>query len=190
MHPDESSRIPLSQYPRVEAPDGRPAEEQPKWRRDFPVDWSQDHYISRRDFAKFLVLTSFAFVVGQGYIVLQEVRRRRRPLPPALRIAAVADVPVGSTLAFSYPGEHDTCILIRTGESTFVAYDNKCTHLHCPVLPDVQTGRIHCPCHNAWFDLATGRPVSGPPRRALPRIALEIRGGDIYATGVDLRTTL
>ena len=46
-------------------------------------------------------------------------------------------------------------------------------------------GRLHCPCHNGWFDLATGRPVAGPPQRPLPRITLDVRDGIIYATGVE-----
>jgi hypothetical protein len=36
-------------------PDFRPADAQPAWRRDFPIDWPQDQYIERRDFMKFLV---------------------------------------------------------------------------------------------------------------------------------------
>lgn len=180
--------LPLPQLPRVETPDGRPPEEQPKWRRDFPIDWPQDHYVARRDFAKFLVLTSFAFVVGQVWIAVQNTRRRRRGEPPIAPIAKVEEVPVGSVRSFAYPGEHDSCVLIRTGEETFLAYDNKCTHLMCPVIPRVETGRLHCPCHNGDFDLATGRPIAGPPRRPLPRITLEIRDGVIYATGVEVRT--
>jgi hypothetical protein len=31
-------------------PDGRPLEDQPKWRRDFPVDWPDDQYFTRREF--------------------------------------------------------------------------------------------------------------------------------------------
>src|SRR5579875_3286117 len=31
----------------------------PAWRQDFPIDWPQDHYVARRDFTKFLVLTAF-----------------------------------------------------------------------------------------------------------------------------------
>src|SRR5205823_4088402 len=38
-------------------PDGKPDDQQPAWRRDFPIDWPQDHYVSRRDFTKFMVLT-------------------------------------------------------------------------------------------------------------------------------------
>jgi hypothetical protein len=49
-------------------PDGRPMEDQPQWRQDFPVDWPQDTYVARRDFAKFMVLTSAAFTIGQLWI--------------------------------------------------------------------------------------------------------------------------
>ena len=41
-------------------PDFRPLELQPAWRQDFPIDWPQDQYVARRDFMKFLVLTSLA----------------------------------------------------------------------------------------------------------------------------------
>lgn len=46
-------------------PDGQPEHEQPKWRRDFPIDVEADEYGARRDFTKFMVLTSLAFVCGQ-----------------------------------------------------------------------------------------------------------------------------
>src|SRR5215813_6492737 len=68
-------------------PDGRPLHFQPQWRKDFPIDWPQDHYVSRRDFAKFLVLTSLAFTVGQFWIVIQNFLRSRRGELPLQRIA-------------------------------------------------------------------------------------------------------
>ena len=37
------------------APDFAPADAQPAWRQDFPIDWPQDLYVERRDFMKFLV---------------------------------------------------------------------------------------------------------------------------------------
>ena len=46
------------------APDFAPADAQPAWRQDFPIDWPQDLYVERRDFMKFLVLTSAAFTRG------------------------------------------------------------------------------------------------------------------------------
>ena len=60
------------------APDGRPEADQPRWRQDFPIDWPQDEYIARRDFTKFMVLTSFAFAVGQLWILAQNYLLRSR----------------------------------------------------------------------------------------------------------------
>ncbi|MGE0130381.1 MAG: ubiquinol-cytochrome c reductase iron-sulfur subunit [Blastocatellales bacterium] len=169
-------------------PDGRPLSEQPKWRRDFPIDWPQDHYVARRDFTKFMVLTSFAFVVGQFWIVVQNFLRQRRGQPPMRRIAAVNQLAVGQSLAFNYPAEHDTCLLVRTGENNFVAFDQRCTHLSCAVVPEPGKKRFFCPCHNGSFDLETGKPLAGPPRRPLARITLEIVNDAIYATGVEVST--
>jgi Rieske Fe-S protein len=47
---------------------------------------------------------------------------------------------------------------------------------------------MRCPCHEGYFDLESGRPLAGPPRRPLPRVLVEVRGQDIYATGVEIRT--
>src|SRR5687768_13541583 len=92
-------------------PDGRPAEAQPAWRQDFPIDWPQDEYVERRDFVKFLTLTSLAFVAGQLWIAGQSLMRRRRPPPGAQRIASRDEIAAarrwcsvtraGTTAAFS-----------------------------------------------------------------------------------------
>ena len=169
------------------APDRRPASEQPKWRRDFPIEWDRDEYVSRRDLVKFVVLTSAAFAVGQGWIAIKALLARRdRPSADARPIAAVDEVPVGGAKTFRYPEGSSPRLLVRTGERSFVAYDQQCTHLMCPVVPAVADNRLHCPCHNGWFDLATGRPLAGPPRRPLPRVLVEIRGDTVYATGVEV----
>jgi Rieske Fe-S protein len=169
-------------------PDGRPPSEQPRWRQDFPIDWQQDHYVARRDFTKFMVLTSFAFVVGQFWIVVQNFIRHRRGLPPIRRIASLSDLTIGQSLVFAYPDDRDKCLLVRTGETNFVAFGQECTHLACAVVPEPEKKRFLCPCHNGSFDLETGRPLAGPPRRPLPRIKLEIINDAIYAAGVEIRT--
>ena len=169
-------------------PDGRPYHDQPQWRNDFPIDWPQDDLVARRDFAKFLVLTSFAFVMGQAWIALKNLVRRSGGHPPARRVARADAVPPGGAMTFSYPGPTDPCILVRTREGRFLAYSQKCTHLSCAVTPQLEQNCLHCPCHNGFFDLGTGAPTAGPPRRPLPRITLEIRAGTIYATGVEART--
>jgi Rieske Fe-S protein len=169
-------------------PDGKPLAEQPKWRKDFPIDWPEDHFVARRDFTKFMVLTSFAFVVGQAWIVVQNFLRERRGQPPMRRIADLNELPVGQSLVFAYPEAHDTCLLVRTGEKSFVAFSQKCTHLSCAVVPEPEKRRFFCPCHNGSFDLETGKPLAGPPRRPLPRIKLEIANGAVYAAGVEFST--
>jgi nitrite reductase/ring-hydroxylating ferredoxin subunit len=170
------------------APDWRPMEDQPAWRTDFPIDWPQDHYVERRDFMKFMVLTSLAFTVGQFWIAAQNWWRRGRPGHDIVRLTSVGEVPVGTTHTFAYPTEHDPCILVRSGERTFVAYSQKCTHLSCAVVPRVEDGVIRCPCHEGIFDLASGRPIAGPPRRPLSIVRLQIRGDQIFAAGVEDRT--
>jgi nitrite reductase/ring-hydroxylating ferredoxin subunit len=170
------------------APDGRPMDEQPSWRTDFPIDWPQDHYVERRDFMKFMVLTSLAFTVGQFWIVAQNWWRQRRGAPAMVEVGSVQEIAVGATRTFTYPTEHDPCVLVRTGERTFVAYSQKCTHLSCAVLPRVEENVIRCPCHEGLFDLGSGRPIAGPPRRPLSRVHLEFHGDRILATAVEERT--
>ncbi|HUE80650.1 MAG TPA: Rieske (2Fe-2S) protein [Pyrinomonadaceae bacterium] len=169
-------------------PDGGRPEDQPKWRQDFPIDWPQDNYVSRRDFTKFMVLTSLAFTFGQFWIMGRNFLRKQRGEPSIQPVASVDQVPIGGSLSFVYPEAHDTCVLVRTGPETFVAYNQKCTHLACAVMPQFDQGRLYCPCHVGSFDLVTGSPTAGPPRRPLPRINLEVRGGTVYATGVEVKT--
>jgi Rieske Fe-S protein len=90
---------------------------------------------------------------------------------------------------FDYPAPHDNCVLVRVTAQEFVAYSQKCTHLSCAVIPRPEQGILHCPCHEGVFDLRSGRVLAGPPPRPLPRIALDIRGRDIFATGVESRTS-
>jgi nitrite reductase/ring-hydroxylating ferredoxin subunit len=167
------------------APDSAPADQQPSWRQDFPIDWPEDQYVARRDFAKFLVLTSGALAAGQVWIAARHLVRKNHALPPRLWIASLRDVPVGSALMFGYPEPHSRCLLIRPDEQTLVAYSQSCTHLSCAVVPRVKEGVLHCPCHEGYFDLRTGRNIAGPPPRPLPKINLEIDGDNVYAIGVE-----
>lgn len=169
-------------------PDGRPYAEQPRWRQDFPIDWPADDYVSRRDLVKFMLLTSVAFTTGHFWL-LTESLFRGTPEPVALPVAAVDELPVGGHKLFEYPAGSGPRVLIRTGAASFVAYDQQCTHLLCPVVPRPEDGTLHCPCHNGSFDLETGRPLAGPPRRPLPRVRLDVRDGTVYATGIEERTT-
>ena len=168
-------------------PDSRPYHDQPQWRNDFPIDWPQDELVTRREFTKFLVLTSFAFLVGQLWILAKSLLGRREPPPPKTAIGRLESIPVGGSVVFGYPEAHDRCVAVRTGESTLVAFSQKCTHLSCAVIPDPSNGVLKCPCHNGFFELTTGRPLAGPPRRPLEQIRLDVRDGVVYAVGREVR---
>jgi len=184
--PDNASQAPAV-LPRIRFPDGRPEADQPGWRHAFPIDWGRDQVVSRRDFTRLMVLTGLAFTVAQFGVGLASLRAgRARPEPKAL--ARVEEIPVGETMRLHYPGPRDPILLTHLSTGAFVAYGQLCTHLQCPVVPRAELGRLECPCHNGWFDLAEGRPMAGPPRRPLTRIQLEIRDGVIHATGVEERT--
>ncbi len=170
------------------APDFAPPHTQPAWRQDFPIDWPQDLYVERREFMKFMVLTSAAFAAGQIWIAARNWYRRRTGAFPMRRIASIDDVAIGATIGFTYPDEHDPCLLVRLTPREFVAFSQKCTHLSCAVVPRPREGSFYCPCDEGRFDLRTGAPTAGPPRRPLTRVQLEVEGREIYAVGVEERT--
>ncbi len=169
------------------APDGRAPAEQPRWRQDFPIDWPQDQYVSRREFIKFLSLTSVAFAVGQFWLLVQNFFSGQATAQ-AHPIAPVDEIPVGGSLLFHYPAGSPARLLVRVDEKTFVAYEQHCTHLTCPVIPAVEKSELNCPCHDGVFDLLTGRPLAGPPQRPLARVTLLVRDGQVFATGMERRT--
>jgi Rieske Fe-S protein len=157
----------------------------PHWRTDFPINWEDEHHITRREFTSFLTLMSGALFLGTALAGVREWWNRWRPVrPAAVRITPVTEVPVGSVKLFHYPTPDDPCLLLRLSADRLVAYSQKCTHLSCPVVYRATDRQIHCSCHKGNFAIEDGRAVSGPPKRPLPRIVLALRGEEIWATGV------
>jgi Rieske Fe-S protein len=169
------------------APDPRDERAPPRWREDFPIDGPKDEFVARRDFAKFLVLTSGAFVAGQGWVAAQALMQRDAGALPRRKIADVSELPIGGVKDFAYPDEHDRCFLVRLGERDLVAFSQVCTHLSCAVVPKVADGVFLCPCHAGYFDIRTGKNMAGPPPRPLPRVLLELDGEEVIAVGVEER---
>lgn len=163
------------------APDDR--DETPRWREDFPIDWGDDHYVTRRELAKFLTLGSALLVLANAAIAAfggrpKSQRFAERSLGPASALA------VGESQQFRYPTEADPCILVRTAEG-LCAYSQVCTHLSCAVVHRTEENDLFCPCHHGVFAVADGHPAAGPPMRPLPRIKLVERDGEILAVGVE-----
>ena len=106
----------------------------PLWRDEFAINQADERYVNRRQFAKFLVLTSLGMVAGNVWIADPLACSTASPCSSRARSRARRETPVGGVTLFNYPGEHDPCILVRTGAETFVAYSQKCTHLSCAVV--------------------------------------------------------
>ena len=172
--------------PRV-YPDRLPFPDQPHWRQDFPTDVPEDDHVARREFVKFLVLTSGAFAAGQCWLALAGPTPARGTFPRT-RIATAVELEEKSVIEFRYPDEHEPCLALCLGPRRYVAFGQKCSHLACAVIPQLDRGELHCPCHNGSFEAEGGRPVAGPPRRPLPLVHLEVADGVVYATGFEPRT--
>ncbi|HET9886235.1 MAG TPA: Rieske 2Fe-2S domain-containing protein [bacterium] len=159
----------------------------PRWREDFPIAWERDHYITRREFAKFLTLGS-ALLAGMSTTVAILGRWFYQPgfEGESVAIAKVSAIPASGSFLFRYPTEDDPCILLRDRDGTLRAYSQVCTHLSCAVVHRPDSNRLFCPCHHGWFDATSGAPTGGPPTRPLPRIRLQVVGDDIFAVGKDV----
>ena len=158
---------------------------EPLWRDEFSVFSSDEKYVSRRQFSKFLVLTSLGMFAGNLWILVRSWFSHA-PRFPITAIAHAEEVPIGGVKLFPYPTPQDQCILLRTGTNSFVAYSQKCTHLSCAVFYSSAANRLECPCHNGAFSIQDGSPVQGPPRRPLPRITIARKGDVLFASGIQL----
>jgi arsenite oxidase small subunit len=157
----------------------------PLWREEISIFSADERYVNRRQFAKFLVLTSLGMFVGNLWILVKGWLTKK-PVYPLRAVARLSEIPVGGVRIFSYPTAADPCILVRAGENRLAAYSQKCTHLSCAVYYQHEESRFECPCHEGYFSVADGRVLQGPPQRPLPRILLEQKGDTVYAIGVDL----
>jgi nitrite reductase/ring-hydroxylating ferredoxin subunit len=161
----------------------------PQWRADFPIRWDDDHYVTRRELAKFLTLGS-ALLVGANAAVILAGRARAHTTYTPMRIASADALAPGQSLLFRYPTEQDPCILVRTKRGELVAFSQVCTHLSCAVIYRAADDHLYCPCHEGLFACEGARggaqPIAGPPERPLPRIVLDVRADDVFAIGVEL----
>lgn len=156
-----------------------------KLKEDFPIEWEDDHFVTRREFFKFLTLASGGVTFGTAALALASRFQRDEIAFDAAKICSASDLRPGASLAFSYPRPSDLCLLVRRKDGGFVAYSRRCTHLSCPVEYEVRDERefLYCPCHHGEFSLSDGAVLQGPPPRPLPQIKIELRGLDVWAVG-------
>jgi nitrite reductase/ring-hydroxylating ferredoxin subunit len=156
----------------------------PLWQDEFSVFAADERYVSRRQFTKFLTMTSFAMLAGNLWILARSWFHRE-PAYPEQAVATLGEIPVGGVKTFAYPTPDEPCILVRTQEDSYVAYSQKCTHLSCAVYYDRERNRLECPCHKGFFSIADGSVMQGPPQRPLPRVELARSGGQLVAVRME-----
>jgi Rieske Fe-S protein len=151
---------------------------------EFPYERDEEAQVTRREFCNFLGLTSAALFVGAtGFAAKAALDARESESLAAAHIEGAEVLAPNSSLNFNYPSERDSAILVRTADGAYHAYGQKCTHLSCPVYYSRGHQRLECPCHEGAFDAATGNVLYGPPPRALDSIEIEMREGQVWATG-------
>ena len=167
------------------APGCTGCENTPKWRTDFPIEWEGDHYVSRREMVKFLTLGSL-LLAAANWVTALGARFLRQGTYAEKMIGRTDLLQPNGSFLFRYPTEQDPCIAVRAADGRLVAYSQVCTHLSCAVVYNGEQDKLLCPCHKGAFNVAEGAPVGGPPTRRLPRIHIEQRGEELFATGVEV----
>jgi nitrite reductase/ring-hydroxylating ferredoxin subunit len=151
------------------------------WKNDFPVTSDEESYVARREFMKFTALTSLAFFLGTVTATARKLLRRDLwKNASGMCIAKTEEIAVGGHKLFRYPTDEDPCILVRLSEDKFAAFDQRCTHLTCPVYFAPEDQQLLCPCHKGIFSAADGSVVAGPPKRGLNALAVSVRDGQVW----------
>ncbi|UII57687.1 Rieske (2Fe-2S) protein [Cytobacillus spongiae] len=151
------------------------------------IQRNHERTLDRRGFMKTLVGAAGVFAVSSlpwGAVAAKELMGLSDKEYQHKKITDVSKIGIGEAVDFKFPGEHDDAILIRLSEEKYVAYQNACTHLRCPVFWVKEEGEMICPCHHGKFDVTTGAPTAGPPRRPLPEIQVKVENDAVYAVRV------
>ena len=151
-----------------------------QWREEFPYPWREDDLVTRRDTLRFLVGGTGALFLATGALAILG-NLPSGPGAQSVPIARVDELGENEWKVFDFPDQYAQGILIHLPGKGLVAYSDVCTHLSCAVLYTGDGKHLHCPCHEGWFDAATGDVLEGPPTRPLPTIQLAIHNGVIYA---------
>lgn len=157
------------------------------YQEEFPYERDEESEVTRREFCNFLFLTSSALFLGSaGFAGKLAYNSTFEHTFAPLKIEGAETLAPGNALNFVYPHENDTAILIRSADGQYNAFEQKCTHLTCPVYYAKENDRLECPCHEGGFDAKTGHVLYGPPPRPLPRVDIEVRPDGVWAVGKKL----
>src|SRR5215475_14253585 len=78
----------------------------PLWKDEFSVFTSEERYVTRRQFTKFLTLASLGMFVGNVWIVAKAYFTKK-PVYPKAEVAALGEIPIRGVRLFTYPTPQD-----------------------------------------------------------------------------------
>jgi arsenite oxidase small subunit len=147
--------------------------------------------LSRRDLLVAGGAASAAAVAGTG-VAESAVKKTSYP---KLRVIALNRLKKNRPIVFSYPLEGQGSMLLDLGHAvpggvgrkrSIVAYSLFCQHMGCPVEYQAKLREFVCPCHQSRYDPERlGSIIQGVAMQPLPRIRLQVKGGAVWAVGVD-----
>ncbi|MBM4765052.1 Rieske 2Fe-2S domain-containing protein [Bacillus sp. B15-48] len=164
-----------------------PSEDQDMIKLVDNLNRKDDVNLNRRAFLKASFGTTVAIGLATTPFGVLSAMGKNEDGSEKIAIADADELALGEAKNFNYPSEDETAVLVRTPDDKYVAYNNKCTHLQCPVFYEHKDNVLLCPCHKGYFDVNNGHPVSGPPQRELPKILVEVQDGKVYAVGREYR---
>ena len=164
------------------------ADDRPRWREDFPVRWDEDHYMTRRELAKFLTLGSGLLASVNVLIAFIGLNARDPDHRRSSGSPAADDIAPGGSLLFRYPDRRTTpAFWCATSSGRLDAYSQVCTHLSCAVVHRPDERALACPCHKGSFSAArratARRTADAAPAAHRDRAA---RRRDLVATGIEV----
>src|SRR6266581_5133709 len=80
--------------------------QEPLWRDEFSVETATDRYVTRRQFSKFLVLTSLGMFAGNLWILFKSWFQHPTAYTERI-VAGMNEIGVGEVKLFSYPEPTD-----------------------------------------------------------------------------------
>lgn len=156
----------------------------PVWGGEYPIAQAEEFRVGRRGFAFACCAAVVAGAAGLGAAGYEEDKASWAPFAAGEAAGLVPE----SDRVVTNPHTGAPVLVVRLKSGELRAYDQRCTHLLCPVHYDAGHEKIFCPCHHGLFDPATGAPAGGPPRRALPSFSVSVRDGMIFIAPPEARS--
>ncbi len=95
-----------------------------------------------------------------------------------VRVADLAEVPVGATRLVYFQGEQ---VALFNVDGQLYAIGNRCSHANGPLAEGQVEGTVvTCPWHNSQFDLVSGKPLRAPASKAVPAYQVKVDDGSIF----------